>query len=187
MSVSGISKTGKIQNIDPKAGKFAVNYNFNWHGLTPDVNVLVPGMGTILGTGIADIFSPLLRANAAAGIPPIKWVQGIVSLLPQSVAETNAQGEYSGGLYLVSPDTGVVIALEQTENAYRVDAGPTKTPGLVNPGTISFSLPLECIAEASSIQVIKLADTAAGPGVMNGYANISFLTYEGQVYLRGAR
>lgn len=199
MAQTGITSLNpKVRNIDTKKGKYAVNYTFRWVGLTPDTTVVVPGFveasGTsALETGVSDIFAPLLKANAAAGIPPIKWVVGTVLLFPQNVNSTDAsQLENAGGLYLVAPDTGQVIALEQEFNAYRVKGSGAPpdiawVSGLVNPGAITFSLPLECISESSSIQVIKLADFSVGSGVvMGGFANLSFLTYESQVYLRGA-
>jgi hypothetical protein len=193
MSVTAITSLNpKIKNIDSKKGKYSCNYTFRWAGLTPDPTVVVPGFIeasglSILGTGISDIFAPLLKANAAANIPPIKWVMGTVVMLPQNVASGSAQGESAGGLYLVSPDTGQVISLEQDFNAYRVYAGITNiyVSGLVNPGSISFSLPFETVSESSIIQVIKLQDVSGAGNAMNGFANLVFLTYESQVYLRG--
>lgn len=190
MTQTGITSLNpKVKNIDPKKGKYAVNYTFRWAGLTPDPTVVVPGFvessgGSILGTGVSDLIAPLLKANAAANIPPIEWVVGTVVLLPQNVPASTSIVRAAGGLYLVSPDTGQVIALEQLLNSFQDQSGVFVT-GDINPGSITFSLPFNTISENSLVQIIKLQDSSTGGNQMNGFANLSFLTYESQVYLRG--
>ena len=170
----------KLVTIDKSKSKYAVTLLMNWNGL-PATNLTDLSLPVIATErlGFEDTFS-LITVNQAAsqGVGKIKQVTGIVSLFPQSVATITKP---AGGLYLIG-DSGQIIALEQKENCFNP---PGQPQGLVDPGSITFSLPFELQSLNSRFKIVKLTDNAtAGTPPMTGSATLTFLTYETDTYLR---
>ena len=172
-------KARKLSRIED--GKYVLNFQFDFANAAAN-NILIPGIfGGVLG-GTEDSAN-MSDVNANIAIPNIKCVQGTVNFQQ----DLTATGGGVGPLLIVAPDTQEVIAISANRNTGGVSGAQgsyllgTPVPGTVGHNFVSFCFPIHSASQ--QFRIIKLENPPDGSGIIKGYANLSFLTFDVAPYM----